>query len=644
MIVATAGHIDHGKTALVRALTGIDTDRLPEEKKRGMSIDLGFAYQPTAGGGIMGFVDVPGHERFVRNMLAGVAGIDYALLVVAADDGPMPQTLEHLAILDLLGVGRGVVALSKIDRVDVARVAEVTAQIERLIAPSGLAGSRICPLSAHTGEGIDALRDHLAAAAASLGGRPQGGNFRLAVDRCFTLAGAGLVVTGSVFSGAVSIGDHLVVSPDGIEVRVRSIHAQNQEAEQGVAGQRCALNIAGSGLRKAQVHRGSWLLAGEIHDPVPRFDARLRVLAGEDGALRHWTPVHVHLGAAEVPGRIAVLEGKAIPPGGEGLVQVVLDRRIGVLRGDRFVVRDNSARRTVAGGVVLDPFAPTRGRARPERLAFISAMGAETPAAALAKLAALVESGVDLAHFATAWNLTPEGGRALIGASGLIVAGPPDKQVGLSPERWRELGGEVLAALGAWHAASPGKPGPGADALRRALGTRLSLPVLEALLGDLVKQKKMLKQGASFALPDFVPALEGRDAALWKRVGAELRDGHTKPPVVHEIASRLSLEAPEVAGLLTRAARLGLVYQVAKNRFLLPDAVLELAEIAESLAAGAGQEGFGAAAFRDRSHIGRNFTIEVLEYFDQAGFTWRRGDGRIIRKPLTEIFGDTREG
>ncbi len=640
MIVATAGHIDHGKTALVQALTGIDTDRLPEEKKRGMSIDLGFAYQPMAGGGIIGFVDVPGHERFIRNMLAGVVGIDFALLVIAADDGPMPQTEEHLAILDLMGVTQGVVALSKIDRVDEARIQEVTAKIEGLIAPSGLAGAAICPVSAHSGAGLDDLRHRLDEAGASLGVRPQTGNFRLAVDRCFTLPGAGLVVTGSVFAGRVAVGDHLLVSPDGIEVRVRSIHAQNEEAELGVAGQRCALNIAGSGLRKAQVHRGSWLLAPQIHDPVPRFDGRLRVLPGEAGALRHWTPVHLHLGAAEVPGRVAVLDGKSIAPGAEGLVQLVLDRRIGALTGDRFVVRDNSARRTVAGGVVLDPFAPARGRAKPERLAFLAAMDEGAPETALAKLAEAAPVSVDLAQFSTAWNLTPEDRGALIELSDLVVAGPPDKQVGLLPGRWRALAVEVLAALKSWHETQPGKSGPGTDALRKALATRLVLPVLEALLADLVGDKKITKQGASYALPDFMPALEGRDAALWKRVAAELEAGHTKPPVVHEIASRLTLQPAEVAGLLSRSARLGLVYQVAKNRFLLPDAVIELAEIAESLAAGAGEEGFGAAAFRDRSNIGRNFTIEVLEYFDKAGLTWRRGDGRTIRKPMSEVFGE----
>ena len=350
MIIATAGHIDHGKTALVKALTGIDTDRLPEEKKRGMSIDLGFAYHPLSSGQVLGFVDVPGHERFIRNMLAGVTGIDYALLIVAADDGPMPQTEEHLAILDLLGVRDGVIALTKIDRVDAARLEEVTTEIEVLIAGSGLEGADIMPVSAINGTGVDDLRVHLETMTDLIGDREGEGHFRLAIDRCFSVQGAGLVVTGGVFSGKVNVGDHLTLSPQGIDVRVRGIHAQNKESEAGVSGQRCALNITGADLKSTEVHRGGWLVANDIHAPVARFDARLRVLKSEARPLRHWTPVHVHLGAAELPGRIAVLGEKSIAPGSSGLVQVVLDRRIGVLKGDGFILRDQSAQRTIAGG------------------------------------------------------------------------------------------------------------------------------------------------------------------------------------------------------------------------------------------------------------------------------------------------------
>src|SRR5206468_12611486 len=264
-----AGHIDHGKTSLVRALTGVDTDRLKEEKARGISIDLGFAYLPASHGGVLGFVDVPGHERFIHNMLAGATGIDFVLLVVAADDGIMPQTREHLEIIDLLGVKRGAVALTKIDRVESARVAAARAEIEALLRGTALAGSPVFALSSITGDGVPALRAHLEAVAASP--PPAGtadGCFRLAVDRCFTISGSGTVVTGTVFSGSVCVGDHLLVSPPGREVRVRSIHAQNRAAKRGAAGQRCALSLVG--VEKKDIARGDWVLESAVHAPTAR--------------------------------------------------------------------------------------------------------------------------------------------------------------------------------------------------------------------------------------------------------------------------------------------------------------------------------------------------------------------------------------
>ncbi|HYM31445.1 MAG TPA: selenocysteine-specific translation elongation factor, partial [Candidatus Cybelea sp.] len=371
MIVATAGHVDHGKTSLVRSLTGVDTDRLAEEKRRGMSIELGFAYADFAGARI-GFVDVPGHERFVRNMLAGVAAIDFALLVIAADDGPMPQTREHVAILDLLGVKRGAVALTKIDRVAETRIAEVRGQIAGLLAPTGLANAPVFPVVATDETSIGALRQHLGIAENAADIKPADGYFRLAVDRAFVLPGIGLIATGAVFAGEARVGDRLTVSPLGKSVRLRSIRTQDRPSEIARAGDRAALNIAGD-VERAELQRGDWIVAPEVHAPADRIDVRLHVLPGEARALAHWTPVHVHLGAADVTGRVAVLEGRSIAPGTQGLAQLVLDQPAGALTHDRFVLRDQSALRTIAGGMVLDPFAPARGRSKPHRLAALAA-------------------------------------------------------------------------------------------------------------------------------------------------------------------------------------------------------------------------------------------------------------------------------
>ncbi|MBT5810200.1 MAG: selenocysteine-specific translation elongation factor, partial [Rhodospirillaceae bacterium] len=407
MIIATAGHIDHGKTSLVKALTGVDADRLPEEQKRGLTIDLGFAYEPLDDDLVLGFVDVPGHEKFVRNMLAGVGAIDFALLIVAADDGPMPQTMEHLAILDLLGVSVGAVALTKIDRVDDARRAEAAEEVAQILEGTSLSGAPVFPVSGITGDGVPELKAHLAAAARSVQHRSGAGNFRLAIDRAFTITGSGLVVTGTVYAGQAAVGDRLTLTPHGIEVRVRAIHAQNRDAKSGLAGERCALNIAGADLTREMVSRGDWIVGETAHAPSDRFDARVRVLPSEDRPLRHWTPVHLHLGAEDVGARVATLEGRAIPVGETGLVQIVLDKPIGALHGDRFILRDQSARRTVGGGMVIDPFSPARGRAKPERLAMVRGLEQQDPAAALEAVLEHSPGGVDLNRFAVGRNLTP---------------------------------------------------------------------------------------------------------------------------------------------------------------------------------------------------------------------------------------------
>jgi len=348
MILATAGHIDHGKTALIRALTGIDADRLPEEKRRGMTIDLGFAHAALPDGSAIGFVDVPGHERFLPNMLAGVLSIDRVLLIVAADDGPRPQTIEHLDILELIGVAEITAVVTKIDRVAPARVAAVTAEVAALLAAAGYRDSPTFAVSSHSGDGITALTRHLAEsagrAARARAATAPAGLFRMAIDRAFALPGIGLVVTGTVGAGRVTVGDRLVVGPRGIAVRVRGLHAHNHPIEGATAGERCAVNIAGSFPGGAEPRRGDWLLASEQLLAATRLDLAVRASRHAEVPLRDGLPVHLHLGTADVVGRAAVLSGRTIAPGETGFVQLDLDREIVALTGDRAVLRDHAAR------------------------------------------------------------------------------------------------------------------------------------------------------------------------------------------------------------------------------------------------------------------------------------------------------------
>lgn len=643
MIVATAGHVDHGKTTLVKALTGVDTDRLAEEQRRGMTIDLGFAYaridascsDDETDAEPMAFVDVPGHERFVRNMLAGVAAIDLALLVVAADDGPMPQTLEHLAILALLGVPRLVVALTKTDRVAPERAAQVTREIIALLAGGPFASAPVFELAATAGtgsSGVQALRQHLADVSRALAARPVAGQFRLAIDRSFTLAGAGRIVAGTVLSGQVQVGDAVLLSPQGIALRVRGLHAQNQRADSARAGQRCALNLAGAELKRAEPERGDWVLAPAAHAPSDRLDVQLQVLASEARPLNQRAALQLHLGAAAVNARVAALGGAALAPGDEGGAQLVLDRPVSAVFGDRFILRDAAANRTLAGGWVIDPAAPARGRSRPARLAQLAALALpDTEQALAARLTGTADAadGVALQPFAQARNLSATEAEALYARLSLQRIPSEAGPLGLSPAvglAWRE---RVLAAIDRWHAEHPDRQGPDDAALRGALaigtGATRARAVLRATLAALVDEGLLVHQGLSHHRRGHRAELAEADRTLLDRVHAHLPQADLRPPIVGELATLLGLPLDELREFLLRMAQRGLLVRVAPNRFYRPETVDALAAMARALAAESADGSYDAARYRDRSGIGRNLTVQVLEFLDRAGLT--RFDG-----------------
>ena len=633
MIIATAGHVDHGKTKLVEALSGVDTDRLPEEKQRGLTIDLGFAYVPLDGGAMLGFVDVPGHEKFIRNMVAGVSAIDYALLVVAADDGPMPQTLEHLAILDLLGVTTGAIAITKADIVEDGRVDEVTDAVRELVRRSSLEEAAIFSLSALSGVGVAALKSHLEQTARAFAAALPQGRFRLAIDRAFTLTGAGLVVTGSVYSGRVAVGEKLLLSPMGAEVRVRSIHVHDRPADKAQQGERAALNLAGPGARRSDISRGDWLLHPAAHAPTRRIDAEIMVLPSETRPLKHETTAHLHLGALETPCRVAVLQGRKIAPGESGLVQILTERLITTHSRDRLIVRDQSARLTLAGGQVTDPFGPERGRARPARLAILNAMSEKDSRAALVALLELSAGGLDLSRFAVARNLDDGESEALFSAVGMMSAGGAAALEGMSPHHWQALAARIAKELKRWHQQTPEALGPNEFELRRTFAERPLTQLFNAAILQLIERGEIRRTGTILHLPDHKAKLATRAQSAWQKILPLLNSGDLRPQVVWQIASELDMPADEIERVLKHAAALGFCVHVAKNRYFLPTAVRRLADIAEELAEESEGGLFLAAAYRDRSGIGRNLTIEVLEFFDRSGFTRRSGNARRALRP-----------
>jgi selenocysteine-specific elongation factor len=623
MIIGTAGHVDHGKTALVKALTGIDADRLAEEKRRGITIDLGYAYTDA-----FGFVDVPGHERFVHTMLAGATGIDAALLVVALDDGVMPQTREHVQIMRLLGIDRGVVALTKADLAP-GRVVEVGAQVSALLAPTALATAPLLPVSALSGEGIEPLRSALLA----LGPRQRDADLhpRLAVDRAFTMAGAGLVVTGTLVSGRIRVEDRLMLSPPGIELRVRGLHAQNRQADEAVAGQRVALNVTGHRLSKDSVSRGDWVLHPEVHAPTARFDIRLALLDEEPRALRADAPVHLHLGAVHVTARVAPLDADRIEPGSTRLARLTLDRAIGALAGDRLVLRDAAATRTIGGGVVIDPFPPRRGRRTPERLAQLAALDQPGPQVALRALLALPPGWTDRLAYLCARNLPA----ATLSSDTAVTVG----DLLMSPATLESLRTGVVERLAAHHAAAPDQPGLPLERLRIALPGRPSDAAFRAVIDSLFRRGAVQQDGPWLRLPTHRATLSAQDERVWRQVGELIAAERFRPPRTRDLARSLAVPEAAMRATLKRVQRMGWLIEVAPDQFFLSETVAEMAGVAAAIAGTEPAGTLTAAAFRDRLANGRKVAIQVLEYFDRAGVTVRIGDERRVRVDRLGMFG-----
>ncbi len=648
MILATAGHIDHGKTALVRVLTGVDADRLPEEKKRGLTIDLGFAYTTLSDGSELGFVDVPGHERFLPNMLAGVLAIDRVLLIVAADDGPRPQTIEHLDILDLIGVAEITGVITKIDRAGPERSAAIAAEVAEMLAAAGFPEAPVFPVSSVTGEGIASLTRHLRDAARRTrrqrAATPPKGLFRMAIDRGFVLPGIGRIVTGTVSAGTVSVGDRLTISPGGVAVRVRGLHGHNQAIAEAAAGERCAVNISGSFAAGQEPRRGDWLVAPERHLPVRRIDLALRASRHADSRLRDGLPVHLHLGTADVVGRAAVLSGRTIEPGETGFVQIDLDQPVAALHGDRAIVRDHAGRATLGGGRVIDPVAPRRGRRAPARLALLKAMTPSDPATALRQM--LAETGaVALAPFALHRNLAPAEVAALTGdgESEILKVGPQHDLLAITRDHLAALAERLALLLAEWHRAQPDMLGPTPAAQAAQLRPALPAAAVAAALGSLGAAGRAICEAGMWRLAEHRPRLSNADEKLWRQIAPLLAQGQLRPPRVREIAASLRIEPEAVARFLHRAERLGRVARIADNRFFLLQTVACLAGIARELAGESPMRGFTAAAFNDRCGIGRNLTIQILEYLDRIGVTRRIGDARIVLDGAADDDSASRE-
>ncbi len=627
MIVGTAGHIDHGKTTLVRALTGVDTDRLKEEKTRGISIELGYAYTPLANGEVLGMIDVPGHERLVHTMAAGACGIDVALLVIAADDGVMPQTREHLAILELLGVAHGIVALTKCDRVDAAHLVEVSAGIRAWLAGTALADAPIVATRAiEPGDpGVAALRDALQAMAATWRARRDDGLFRLAVDRVFTLAGQGTVVTGTAFAGRVAVGETVCVARSREAVRVRGLHVQNREAEVGHAGERCALNLAG--IDKAALSRGDAIVDARLASTSLRVDVELRLLADANPTLAHWAPLHVHLGTQHRVARVAPIDADTPGAGQHARVQLVFDEPVFAMPGERFIVRNAQATRTVGGGRVLDPFGPAHRRRSAARHAWLDALATWLDAGQLGPLLDEAPLGVPVAMLV---HLTGLPAQALPLPEQTAVVPSADGQRAIALRHRDALRARVVAALTEFHERSPDEPGPDLGRLRR-----IALPLADdtlwrALIETMAGEGSVVRDASWVRLPEHVASLDPADEALARAWLPMIAAGRFDPPWVRDLAAATGHPEEDVRTLLRKLARRGDLHQVVRDLFYHRDCVAELAQIVATLAAQGGGS-VDAATFRDATQLGRKRAIQILEFFDRVGYTRFHRDRHVLR-------------
>jgi selenocysteine-specific elongation factor len=632
-IIGTAGHIDHGKTALIKALTGQDTDRLKEEKERGISIDLGFAYFTLPGGTRAGIVDVPGHERFIRNMLAGAHGIDLVLFTVAADDGVMPQSEEHLDILHLLGTRRGIFVITKADLADAARLAEVREEIELLADATTLEGSPIIAVSSITGAGLDELRVEIVRRLEGFEARRATGIFRLPLDRAFVIKGHGTVVTGTAMGATVASGQKLHVLPGGHEVRVRSIQVHGESVDRAGLCQRVALNLTGA--EKVELKRGDVLADDRLDLVTTRFDATIEIRPAARRPLKNNERVRVFIATAEAMARVIVLdEAGAIALKSRGLAQVVLDEPVVALAGDRFVIRDQTNVRTLGGGVVLNPMGRRVRKPLESYRANLAASAAapSMPEVVEALLNLQEELALSAARLSQLLNLPAAEVEKGVGDKRFVKLSMGDEEGYTTLSKWDELKRFALASLTAHHQAEPLSAGLEMEALRSRLPYGVGARAFRALVDRLGRETEIVRAESTLRLRQHQVKLGGDAGKLGAQIEQELRKAEFHPPDLKQLAEALKLPTAEMSKLRTVLGALereGKVVKIATDLYFGRGA---LDEARSRLTAHLRDHPeITAAVYRDLLGASRKFAIALLDYFDHSGVTTRVGDVRRLR-------------
>ena len=625
LIVGTAGHVDHGKTTLIKAMTGIDTDRLKEEQERGLTIDLGFASMKLPSGREVGIVDVPGHERFLKNMLAGASGVDIALLVVAADEGVMPQTREHLDILELLETRQGVVALTKCDAVDEEWLEIVEDDLREALADTFLADANIVRTSGVTGSGIDELVREIDRLADAARQRATEGPFRLPVDRVVTITGFGTVVTGTLVSGTVKVGDPVVILPRGLESRVRQIQIHGKKHDVAYAGSRVAANLVG--INVSDVQRGDVVLPPGYLQPTTTLDASVSVLPEAPRPLKNRMRVRLHVGTAEVIGRALLLGAEEIAPGRAGFIQLRLERPVVAARGDRFVLRLYSPMRVLGGGVIVDPAARKHRAADGSVVERLTRKLAGDAADMVQDALALAEAGLTREELARTTGLAAADVDAALQE---LMAEERVVRTGgrfFDAAAYARLAARMESALRSYHAANAMRLGMPKEELRASLGPRVDQKGFQALLGALTSAGSVVAEEAVVRLPDHKPTLNPRQEELAGRIRAEYGRAGANPPLLSEVEKRYGMESKAVVALLMER---GDLIRITPDLLFAREAVQKAESALREFLAAHGQ--MTVAQFRDVTDSSRKYVVPLLEYFDSKRVTRRVGDLRVLAR------------
>ena len=636
IILGTAGHIDHGKTSLIKALTGIETDRLKEEKQRGITIELGFAPITLPSGLRLGLVDVPGHERFVKNMVAGATGIDLVLLVIAADEGVMPQTREHLDICQLLGVKDGVVALTKTDMVDEEWLEMITADVKDYLTGTFLEDAPVVPFSALTGSGKEEMISSIESAAREIPGRSDSGIFRLPVDRVFTMKGFGTVVTGTLASGSISTGEEILFLPGDRKTKLRGLQVHGDSVSVSSAGARTALNL--QGIDKEEIHRGQTAVRDGVLKSTLMLDAKISLLSSAPRPLKNRERVRLHLYTAEIMTRTTILEGEVILPGEEGLIQLRLEEPAIALPGDRFVIRSYSPMATIGGGHILDPLPGKHRRNRPPVIDRLQRLEEGTLQDRVeVYLEEAGDYGLEAANLSVRTGLdTPEMKKMLselADESKIVLAVIGDGTLAYSAASFDRIKDRLLAALEKFHKANPAKAGLGRDELRSRIARELPDRPYRNLLEALEEQGLIALDGDTVRIGSHEAKLTPEQEALAGKILKLLEKTQVSAPFLPEIIEDLKAPLADLKTVLNLLADRGDLVRIKDDYFIVTGAHESLLKGVEEYF-NTKQE-MALADFREIVNTTRKWMIPLLEYLDRTQVTMRKGDVRIKRKAVT---------